>query len=102
MRSSSWTLCANVVGVKNCEPNSGGLGFNVKGTNKTVYFEEILVDDEDPVNLVEWLLGENFDKPKFEYSNSDDETGQVFITFSSLDDALRFKTSFGSIVCMGS
>lgn len=98
MRSSSWTLCADVIGVKDGEPKSQSLEFKVKGSDRTVYFQEVMVDAEDPVDLVEWLRGERFDAPKLEYVATNDSPGKILITFDDLDAALRFKMSFGAIV----
>lgn len=96
MNRSGWTLKADVFKVVMTDPGKG-LEFKVHGSNKTIYIEEALIDHDEPENIIYWLKGEHFKDLRLEYL-TDKQNSSILITFKDIDDALRFKTSFGEHV----
>lgn len=66
-------------------------------SDEIVYLKKAMVDSDEPEDIVKWIRSENFNDVDMAVFTEDNQSVLV-LTFYDINDALRFKTSFGTCV----
>lgn len=92
---NSWTQSINIFDVQFAEKDDGAVIVAKSGdTDVNVYIKKAMVDSEEPEDIVNWLNNENFNDFDVIINTNGDKNDLVF-KFYDINDAIRFRTSFG-------